>query len=217
MAPCPLTIPVAIPWFKAPSIQFWSLPQSVQRLWEYLKNISHGGANRFKIKDWELAEALDVGTRCVQKALKLAEALGLIRRYREYGRQGGRVIEIIIDLAGPKPKPRPTPGPASGPGDKGPGPAPTTTSPSPEQAAADRAREQARQQEQARQEHDRLAGLRDAWERLADERRVAIRDRVKAENPGVARWGNVLESLCLAALEAQVDATAPADGQRAGP
>ena len=206
MAPCPIVIPIPIPWFKAPSVQFWKFPQSVQRLWEFLKNISHGGATRFKMKDWELAQALGVGTRCVQKALKLAEFLGLIRRYREYGRDGGRVIEIIIDLAKPKPKAKPKPRA------KAPEPPQATT----EQIAAAKAREQAKEQAQAQQDRARTARLRAAWEQLTDAQRDAIRARVKAENPGLGRWGNLIEPLCLAALEAQAAAPAPTTGEPAG-
>lgn len=205
MATTPLAIPIAIPWFKAPSIEFWRLPQAVQRLWEYLKNITHGGATRFKMKNWELAQALGVGTRCVQKALKLAEALGLIRRYREYGHDGGRVIEIIIDLAKPKPKPRPRA--------KDPKPNQAT----PEQIAAAKAQEQAKEQEQAQQEQAREARLRAAWELLTDTQRDAIRARVKAENPGLARWDYLIEPLCLAALETQAAEPVPTTGERAGP
>ena len=207
MATAPLVIPIAIPWFKAPSVQFWSYPQAVQRLWEFLKNISHGGATRFKIKDWELAIALDVGIRCVQKALKLAEALGLIRRYREYGRNGGRVIEIIIELAKPKPRAKPRPRAK----------APEPPQATPEQIAAAKAQEQAKEQAQAQQDQAREARLRAAWEQLTDAQRDAIRARVKAENPGLGRWNNLIEPLCLAALEAQAAAPVPTPGQPAGP
>ena len=164
MADNPIVFPIPIPWFKAPSLQFWRLPQAVQRLWEYLKNIVHGGATRFKIKDWELAQALGVGSRCVQKALNLAEALGYIRRYREYGHGGGRVIEIILDLARPKPKAKPRPMA------KAPKPAAT-----PEQVAAAKAQELAREQAQARHDLDREARLRAAWMQLTDAQRDAIR------------------------------------------
>ena len=205
MAATPLTIPIAIPWFKAPSIEFWRLPRAVRRLWEFLKNITHGGANTFKIKDWELAIALDVGIRCVQKALKLAEMFGLIRRYREYGHHGGRVIEIIINLAAPKPKAKPKPK------------APKAPQPTPEQIAADKAAAKAQDQAQAQQDQAREARLRAAWELLTDAQRDAIRAQVKAENPGLGRWGNMIEPLCLAALEAQAAEPVPTTGQRAGP
>jgi hypothetical protein len=207
MATSPLVIPIAIPWFKAPSIEFWRLPRAVRRLWEYLKNISHGGANKFKMKDWELAIVLDVGIRCVQKALKLAEDLGLIRRYREYGRDGGRVIEIIIDLAKPKPRAKP----------RTRAKAPEPPQATPEQIAAAKAQEQAQEQAQAQQDRAREARLRAAWEQLTDAQRDAIRAQVKAENPGLGRWGNLIEPLCLAALEAQAAAPVPTPGKPAGP
>ena len=207
MADNPIVFPIPIPWFKAPSLQFWRIPQAVQRLWEYLKNIAHGGATRFKMKDWELAQALGVGSRCVQKALNLAEALGYIRRYREYGHGGGRVIEIILDLARPKPKAKPRPMA------KAPRPAAT-----PEQVAAAKAQELAREQAQARHDLDREATLRAAWLQLTDAQRDAIRAQVKAENPGLGRWGNLLEPMCLAALEAQAAGPAvPTSGEPAGP
>ena len=159
------------------------------------------------MKDWELAQALGVGTRCVQKALNLAEALGYIRRYREYGHGGGRVIEIILDLARPKPRAKPRPMA------KAPKPAAT-----PEQVAAARAQELAREQAQAQHDLDREATLRAAWIQLTDAQRDAIRARVKAENPGLGRWGNLLEPLCLAALEAQAAGPAvPTSGEPAGP
>lgn len=111
MTAAPLSLPpsIAIAWFKAPSIEFWSLPQCVQRLWEWLRQVKHRGETRFKVKDWELAEKLGIGRSCVQKALRWAEQLGLIKRYKVYGpRNHGRVIEIIINLAAPKPKQKAT-------------------------------------------------------------------------------------------------------------
>jgi hypothetical protein len=47
----------------------------------------------------------------------------------------------------------------------------------------------------------REARLRVAWEDLPESEREAIRAAVKAENPGLSRWPNVLEPLYLAALE----------------
>jgi hypothetical protein len=203
MGPTPLAIPFAIPWFKAPCIAFWSLPQCVQRLWEYLKNLTHGGATKFKMRDWELAEALDVGRRCVQKALRLAELHGLIRRYREYGHNGGRVIEIMINLAAPKTRAK------SRPRAK----ATKDTQPTPEQTAAAKAQAEAQDQNaQARE-----AKLRAAWEQLTEAEREAIRAQVRAENPTLARWDNVIENLCLGALEAQDTAAVGTTGDRDGP
>ena len=45
--------------------------------------------------------------------------------------------------------------------------------------------------------------LRARWEKLPEAEREAIRAQVKAENPGLGRWKNMLEPLCLAALEAR--------------
>ena len=207
MGPAPLNIPIAFPWFKAPCIGFWGLPQCVQRLWEYLKNITHGGATKFKMRDWELAEALGVGRRCVQKALRLAEKLGLIRRYREYGHDGGRVIEIMINLATPKPKAKPRPKAK----------APTVPLSTPEQTAAAKAKAKAQDEAQDQLDQAREAKLRDAWDQLTESEREAIRAKVKAENPTLARWDKVILPLCLTALEAQAGATVGTTGDRAGP
>ena len=46
--------------------------------------------------------------------------------------------------------------------------------------------------------------LRDRWEKLTEEAREAILETVKAENPGIGRWKNMLEPLCLALLEKQL-------------
>ena len=47
------------------------------------------------------------------------------------------------------------------------------------------------------------AELRGRWEKLPESEREAIRAAVKADNPGLGRWKNMLEPLCLAALEAR--------------
>ena len=56
-------------------------------------------------------------------------------------------------------------------------------------------------------EADRLkskeADLRARWEKLPEADRDAIRAAVKADNPGLSRWKNMLEPLCLSALEAR--------------
>ncbi len=51
---------------------------------------------------------------------------------------------------------------------------------------------------------DNEAKLRAAWEKLPDDERDAIVAAVKAEHPGLGRWRNMLEPLCLAALEARL-------------
>jgi len=51
----------------------------------------------------------------------------------------------------------------------------------------------------------RQAALKARWQALSDEQREAITAQVKAENPGLRRWKSMLEPLCLAALEAQLN------------
>jgi hypothetical protein len=58
---------------------------------------------------------------------------------------------------------------------------------------------------QAQREKAREAKLRAAWERLPDVEREAILAVVKAENPGLGRWRNMLEPLCLSMLEARMN------------
>jgi hypothetical protein len=59
----------------------------------------------------------------------------------------------------------------------------------------------------AKEEAEKLkakeAALRSRWEKLPETEREAIRAAVKADNPGLGRWKNMLEPLCLAALEAR--------------
>ena len=59
----------------------------------------------------------------------------------------------------------------------------------------------------AREEAEKLkareAELRGRWEKLPEAERDAIRAAVRAANPGLGRWKNMLEPLCLAALEAR--------------
>ena len=59
----------------------------------------------------------------------------------------------------------------------------------------------------ARDESEKLkardAELRARWDLLPEAERESIRAAVKAENPGLGRWKNMLEPLCLAALEAR--------------
>jgi hypothetical protein len=70
------------------------------------------------------------------------------------------------------------------------------------EAAAEDDRESRRKaKDQAEREREREAGLRERWDKLAEAERAAIVAAVKAENPGIGRFKNMLESLCLAALE----------------
>jgi hypothetical protein len=59
----------------------------------------------------------------------------------------------------------------------------------------------------AREEAEKLkakeADLRSRWEKLPEAERDAIRAAVRVANPGLGRWKNMLEPLCLAALEAR--------------
>jgi len=49
----------------------------------------------------------------------------------------------------------------------------------------------------------RETDLRARWEKLPEAEQEAIRASVRAANPGLGRWKNMLEPLCLAALEAR--------------
>ena len=56
----------------------------------------------------------------------------------------------------------------------------------------------------ARGDKEREAKLRTAWEKLPSDQRDAILATVKIDNPGLGRWKNMLEPLCLAVLEAHL-------------
>jgi hypothetical protein len=79
-------------------------------------------------------------------------------------------------------------------------------------AEAERSADEAKRQEQCRtreeveQSEARDAELRAAWERLPEAEREEILAVVKAENPGLSRWKRMLEPLCLAVLEAHLNA-----------
>jgi len=75
---------------------------------------------------------------------------------------------------------------------------------------AEEARKQAddaghKAKKKARDESDQVkareADLRARWEKLPEADRDAIRAAVQAENPGLGRWKNMIEPLCLAALD----------------
>jgi hypothetical protein len=82
--------------------------------------------------------------------------------------------------------------------------------------AAGRAADEAKRQEKQRTREDdertraREAELRAAWERLPDDEREAILAAVKAENPGLSRWRNMLAPPCFAAMEARLNSPRPA-------
>jgi hypothetical protein len=61
----------------------------------------------------------------------------------------------------------------------------------------------------------REAKLRAVWQQLSEAERDAILTLVKAENPGLGRWKNMLEPLCLAVLETRLnEASASKTGQQ---
>jgi len=51
------------------------------------------------------------------------------------------------------------------------------------------------------QQKQREAELRGRWDKLSDPDREAIKLAVRAANPGLGRWKNMLEPLCLAAMD----------------
>jgi hypothetical protein len=67
---------------------------------------------------------------------------------------------------------------------------------------------------QAQRDQVREAKLRAAWEQLSETERDAILTEVKAENPGLERWKNLLEPLCLSKLEARMAAARAETGER---
>jgi len=73
---------------------------------------------------------------------------------------------------------------------------------------------QARDEVQAQRDKVREAKLRAAWERLSESEREAILATVKTENPGLGRWKNMLEPLCLAVLETRISQTGAETAQR---
>ncbi len=66
------------------------------------------------------------------------------------------------------------------------------------------AQQQASEQIQAQRDKVREARLRAAWEQLSQVDRDAILMAVKEENPGLGRWKNMLEPLCLSELETRM-------------
>ena len=77
-------------------------------------------------------------------------------------------------------------------------------------AAAEQAQRLASEEVLAQNDKAREIKLRAAWERLPETEREAIQAAVKAENPGLGRWKNMLEPLCLAVLETRMSEAATA-------
>jgi hypothetical protein len=76
------------------------------------------------------------------------------------------------------------------------------------------AQQQARDAVLAQSDKIREAKLRAAWQQLPEAEREAILAVVKAENPDLSRWKNMLEPLCLAVLETQMSQTGSQAGQQ---
>jgi hypothetical protein len=66
---------------------------------------------------------------------------------------------------------------------------------------------------QTHEDKARRARLREAWHVLPEARREEILAAVKSENPGLSRWRNMLEPLCLDILEAQLAAQGQSIGE----
>jgi Replication initiator protein A len=76
------------------------------------------------------------------------------------------------------------------------------------------AQRQAIEEVQAQCDKVREARLRAAWEKLPEAERDAILVAVKVENPGLGRWKNMLEPLCLSELETRMKENSAETGQR---
>ena len=76
------------------------------------------------------------------------------------------------------------------------------------------AQRQASEEVQAQRDKVRESRLRAAWEQLSEAERDAILVAVKDENPGLGRWKNMLEPLCLSELETRMQESSTETGQR---
>jgi hypothetical protein len=75
------------------------------------------------------------------------------------------------------------------------------------------AQRRARDEADAERDHARETRLRAAWQELTEAEREAILAVVKAENPGLGRWKNMIEPLCLAVLESRMSPSGTAMDQ----
>ena len=67
---------------------------------------------------------------------------------------------------------------------------------------------------QAQRDKVREGRLRTAWEQLPEVERETILAAVKSQNPGLGRWRNMLEPLCLSVLETRMNEISTESGQR---
>jgi hypothetical protein len=75
--------------------------------------------------------------------------------------------------------------------------------------AEDDRKQKRKAKEDAEKAKQRDIYLRDRWERLPDSEREAIIAAIKTENPSIGRFKNMLEPMCLAALEKKLAAEHP--------
>jgi hypothetical protein len=138
--------------------------------------------------EWVLA-ALFVAARQIAGKPSKAKPLGwgyvlnTLGNWKREGSPSPRVLDAMRTSRG------------SGPDPSSPGSSPAQ-SPGPKRPKAPDAGEL--------EERAREARLRAAWAGLAESEREAILAAVKAENPGLSRWPNLLEPTCLAALEVRM-------------
>lgn len=198
---------IGLPWFKTPfGVDFNSWPRAARRLWEFFRSPRHQGADRFRFRDWELARALDVKRRVIQKGLRILERLGVIAREWIWGHDGGRVIVITLQLAGPKskddkkPRARPQQGPA-------PSTTPATT-PAPTVArAAPRAEEDKPLTPEEQAEVDRF--LEESRKRREAAAKVAAQKAAAEERRRTNARPAMTKEQALAQIAARRDAARP--------
>jgi hypothetical protein len=99
-AALPFPTKLGADWFKAPvDFAFWA--RMARRIWQWLKDRRRHRRREHRVTDRELARELGVTRRSIQRGLWALQYLyGAIVRRREHGPGGGRVIEIILPLAG---------------------------------------------------------------------------------------------------------------------
>ena len=88
-------------------------------------------------------------------------------------------------------------------------PTPELTHPPTATTAARSGRKRSQNDPEQQQQRDREQALRARWDLLTDAERDAIKVAVRAANPGLGRWKNMLEPLCLAALDQPITAAFP--------
>ena len=76
------------------------------------------------------------------------------------------------------------------------------------------AQQQHSEETQAQRDKVHEAKLRAAWDKLPEAERETILAAVKSQNPGLGRWKNMLEPLCLSVLETRLNENSTTSGQR---